>query len=359
MNFYVMRVNPDTTSNPYTQYPTREEYDEIWTRNQSSGNGFHECVNFREIESNGRKVVTGYVPYSKKTKDLRSNGTKPFVVLTITNAMNRVGMHNHIIGIQAGCINQGKRDALGIADANGPLRKDCPNYLSKLKLSFNYECPAELSLLLSQPIKDAVEKIFGENKAWVQGYGPAIPIPHYAKGEINSGLGGNIFSIIELLDKHIKNNEPFQQEKWSTIKEWIIEHLDQNSNVDNLFNEEENLFELKQKLSKKEDSNEIKTSTSSLRKRSDKMKKFALLRAKGICELCNKKGPFEYKKSFFLEGHHIVPLSREGKNTINNIAALCPNCHKKAHFADISERIKISNKLLTYVDKANKSIKKR
>ena len=204
MNFYVMRINPDFRVNPYKKYPTRQEYNQTWNDNKSSGNGFHECVNFREFDINGKHVVAGYVPYSEKTKDLRSNGENPFVILTITNAKNRSEKHNQIIGIQAGCLNQGNRDRFGISSTIGPVRDDIPPHLKDLKLSYNYVCPAELSFLLQKPINNAVESIFGENKTWFQGFGPAIPIPHYAKDGSKPGLGGNIFNIIDILDNHIQ-----------------------------------------------------------------------------------------------------------------------------------------------------------
>lgn len=352
-----MRINPDFRTNPYKKYPTRQEYNQIWKDNKSSGNGFHECVNFREFYIKGKHVVAGYVPYSEKTKELRANGENPFVILTITNAKNRSEKHNQIIGIQVGCLNQGKRDEFGISPIVGPIRNDIPSHLKDLELSYNYVCPAGLSFLLQKPINNAIENIFGNSKTWLQGFGPAIPIPHYAKGNSKSGLGGNVFKIIDILDKHIQKTESKSQiEQWEKIKKWIIEHLDQQSYVDNSIAENVSLSELKKSLSK-EDPNEKRFARNSQYKRSGRMKKFALLRAKGKCELCRENGPFEYKESFFLEGHHIIPLSRGGKNEIDNIAALCPNCHKKAHYADINQRLKIVEDLLVHVKKANKNIK--
>ena len=352
-----MRINPDVRINPYKDYPTRYEYNQTWKNNKSSGNGFHECVNFREFYINRKHVVAGYVPDSKKTKDLRANGGNPFVILTITNAKNRSEKHNQIIGIQAGCLNQGKCDKFGIAPIVGPIRNDIPSHLKDLKLRYNYVCPAEMSFLLQRPINNAIENIFGENKIWFQGFGPAIPIPHYAKGTSKSGLGGNVFKIIDILDKHIQKTESKSQiDRWENIKKWIIGHLDKQNCVDNSITENINLRELKKSLSK-EDPNDKRSTRSTQHKRSNRMKKFALLRAKGKCELCGEWGPFEYKASLFLEGHHIIPLSRGGKNKIDNIAALCPNCHRKAHYTDIDQKSKIVKKLLVRVKKANKNIK--
>lgn len=55
-------------------------------------------------------------------------------------------------------------------------------------------------------------------------------------------------------------------------------------------------------------------------------------RANGVCQLCNNRAPFPDKDgSPFLEIHHIIWLSKGGKDSIDNTAALCPNCHRKMH----------------------------
>lgn len=53
------------------------------------------------------------------------------------------------------------------------------------------------------------------------------------------------------------------------------------------------------------------------------------MRAKGICELCGHKAPFEYNGSPYLELHHIVPASEGGMDSLDNIAAVCPNCNAR------------------------------
>ncbi len=60
----------------------------------------------------------------------------------------------------------------------------------------------------------------------------------------------------------------------------------------------------------------------------------ALDRANGICEKCKEKAPFIRKKDNtpYLEVHHMVPLSEGGPDTLDNVIAICPNCHRKMHF---------------------------
>ena len=56
-------------------------------------------------------------------------------------------------------------------------------------------------------------------------------------------------------------------------------------------------------------------------------------RANGFCELCGQQAPFARADGTpFLEVHHIVPLSAGGSDTVDNTAALCPNCHRACHY---------------------------
>ena len=61
---------------------------------------------------------------------------------------------------------------------------------------------------------------------------------------------------------------------------------------------------------------------------------WALQRAKGHCELCANQGPFPTKDGGrFLEVHHVTPLYQGGPDTVENVAAVCPNCHRACHLA--------------------------
>lgn len=59
-----------------------------------------------------------------------------------------------------------------------------------------------------------------------------------------------------------------------------------------------------------------------------------LSRAEGNCEKCKRKAPFKKKKdnSNYLEAHHRIPFTEGGEDTVKNAIALCPNCHREAHF---------------------------
>ena len=60
-----------------------------------------------------------------------------------------------------------------------------------------------------------------------------------------------------------------------------------------------------------------------------------LSRAAGKFESCLSPAPFFRRKdqSPYLEGHHKVRLADGGEDTVANAIALCPNCHRREHYA--------------------------
>jgi 5-methylcytosine-specific restriction enzyme A len=67
--------------------------------------------------------------------------------------------------------------------------------------------------------------------------------------------------------------------------------------------------------------------------RSKEVRDAVLHRAGGFCEHCSKPGFETDKGAIFLETHHVIPLAEEGPDEIWNVVALCPNDHRRAHFA--------------------------
>ena len=92
---------------------------------------------------------------------------------------------------------------------------------------------------------------------------------------------------------------------------------------------------LKQMVESQPKSKPSKRTTSSvITVRDEKIVKYSLLRANGVCELCDKNAPFLKKDgSPFLEVHHIDFMSNGGHDGYENVSALCPNCHRKMHHA--------------------------
>lgn len=63
------------------------------------------------------------------------------------------------------------------------------------------------------------------------------------------------------------------------------------------------------------------------------VKAWVLENAKGDCEMCELPGPFVTTDGEnYLEVHHVRWLSQNGSDTITNAVALCPNCHREAHY---------------------------
>lgn len=92
------------------------------------------------------------------------------------------------------------------------------------------------------------------------------------------------------------------------------------------------LKELEAKIKDTEEREYVKSVVLNQFVRSESIREYAKIRANGICELCESLAPFndKYGKPF-LETHHVIYLSKGGKDTIENVVALCPNCHRKIH----------------------------
>ena len=68
--------------------------------------------------------------------------------------------------------------------------------------------------------------------------------------------------------------------------------------------------------------------------RSSAVRTYVLKRANGICEGCGEEAPFKTSEGrFYLEPHHIRRLSDGGPDHPIWVAALCPNCHSRAHYS--------------------------
>lgn len=54
--------------------------------------------------------------------------------------------------------------------------------------------------------------------------------------------------------------------------------------------------------------------------------------ADGKCQMCGEQAPFyDKKKKPYLEEHHVIRLADGGSDKMDNVVALCPNCHRKVH----------------------------
>ena len=75
---------------------------------------------------------------------------------------------------------------------------------------------------------------------------------------------------------------------------------------------------------------EVSISLAYIRQRS--VRDAALAIAEGACELCGEAGFVTSGGYLYLETHHVIPLYQGGSDALDNVVALCPNDHKRAHF---------------------------
>lgn len=90
-----------------------------------------------------------------------------------------------------------------------------------------------------------------------------------------------------------------------------------------------------------QDSPESRGKYSTPFERDESVKAWVLNNARGICEGCVNPAPFiDIKGSSFLEVHHVLWLSQGGSDKISNVVALCPNCHRRAHYSQDRDEFK-------------------
>ncbi len=81
------------------------------------------------------------------------------------------------------------------------------------------------------------------------------------------------------------------------------------------------------------------SSTSSVYSRSSTIRAYAHERSKGVCEGCETPAPFITKNGMpYLEVHHLIPLSEGGADSPENVAAICPNCHRRTEKSKDSKK---------------------
>jgi predicted HNH restriction endonuclease len=125
--------------------------------------------------------------------------------------------------------------------------------------------------------------------------------------------------------------------------EYIFSEFEEKTNIElqQIFEEKLrqakklNNKELQEKIDNAKTIKAVKTTIQqSVYDRNPYVVEFVLRRANGKCEKCKQPAPFLRDKDNtpFLEVHHIVSLSEDGNDTIENTIGLCPNCHRHAHY---------------------------
>ena len=96
------------------------------------------------------------------------------------------------------------------------------------------------------------------------------------------------------------------------------------------------------------------STTVTVRARDSAIRSYAIERSLGICESCDTPAPFTTRNGLpYLEVHHIIPLSEGGPDHPQNVAAVCPNCHRRTEKSQDSKEF--NNKIMIKILKKEKS----
>lgn len=182
--------------------------------------------------------------------------------------------------------------------------------------------------------------------------------------------------IIEIINKYFKKNKVQKNSNKNVVTD--VEYNDYSEGkiipkiVKALENTDGNLIETEKieqykfgikkvnetdfiELAKKCKENNVKERITTVKQysRSIIVSEFARRMAKGICQLCGENAPFLNKEGEpFLEVHHIKELANGGSDSLDNVIALCPNCHRKIHILHDEEDIEFLTDLAqTYYEK--------
>lgn len=76
-------------------------------------------------------------------------------------------------------------------------------------------------------------------------------------------------------------------------------------------------------------------------KRDNRVRAHAIKRANGKCEYCHVRGFQTINGGFYVEAHHIIALCDSGRDTVDNVLALCPQHHRQAHYGIDAESLEL------------------
>lgn len=67
-------------------------------------------------------------------------------------------------------------------------------------------------------------------------------------------------------------------------------------------------------------------------RRDEAVRGYVIRRSRGRCEYCGVAGFAMDDGSHYVEAHHVIALSAQGPDTVENVIALCPGHHREAHY---------------------------
>ena len=75
--------------------------------------------------------------------------------------------------------------------------------------------------------------------------------------------------------------------------------------------------------------------------RDPEVRDYVIKKSAGMCEYCGKKGFLMRNGRHYVEAHHIIALANQGKDTVENVIALCPEHHREAHYGAEAEALEM------------------
>lgn len=152
--------------------------------------------------------------------------------------------------------------------------------------------------------------LFDLGLKFVKGYKPA------------KNVGTEVFSTLRRL---VQGQLNITNDDFSPTEDELLLDLRTKRLLDNIDTSQEPQGNLQPKF---------KNRTTPTYERDPAVKAWVLSNASGFCEVCREIAPFtNYQDQAYLEVHHMKLLAEGGADTIQNAIALCPNCHRKLHYA--------------------------
>jgi 5-methylcytosine-specific restriction protein A len=74
-------------------------------------------------------------------------------------------------------------------------------------------------------------------------------------------------------------------------------------------------------------------------RRDEAVRDYVIRRSRGQCEHCGVLGFQMANGTYYVEAHHVIALSAEGPDTVENVIALCPGHHREAHYGKQAEAL--------------------
>lgn len=182
-----------------------------------------------------------------------------------------------------------------------------------------------------------------------------LTVSYYPSERVGSGRGAEIrMGLTDLMSYISRNDEILFTNDSNNVFIYNLSNLS-NLDSDNNVNEENIYSQVDVKLLRERATN-INIMPSQVEQivrvypRNNVLRTYVKERSNYSCEMpgCDYIGFNKNDGKKYIEIHHVTPLSEGGEDSINNTVALCPNCHRKIHYSENKEEIKLS--LYSYLD---------